>query len=171
MDDKKFVSLSRLKKSGGPSVNTMQSRIRDGKYPKAVRSDGHWFLTADDAVKTLADWNAKKESVSLADVALACGLKKTSLNLYAITGRIQAFCVMGRWFVETKEIARLKEYYLESIDTSEAARRLGYSHRRSIHDLMKRGLAFVQIGTERRIRIRDVDEWIKLNGKHNGEKT
>jgi hypothetical protein len=150
----KTFTLSRLERAGGPSHSTLKARILSGDYPDARKNEkGQWILNEADALEAVSGWLTRESSdmLPLPEVARMCGLKDRSLNARLEDKTFQATCIHGRWFVPMTEAKRLEYFYKKCVQTGKAAKMLGYAHRRSIHDLMARGLPYVQIGKEKRI--------------------
>jgi len=153
----KLIALSKIEQACGLRTKTMLFRLKQGKYSNAVKDNrGRWLIPAEDAIRTVAEWLEKKDLIPLQEVAAQCGLKERSLNPRISDGTVKAFCVEKRWFVSFEEARRLEEFYKHSVSTGEAARILGYTHRTYVHGLIKRGLSFLQIGKEKRIRKCDI---------------
>ena len=158
------VILSRISKAGGPRSSTMSERIRSGKYPDAIkREDGRWTLDHETAVQALADSKLKSQARPMPEIEKECGLQPHVLSQRCKSGNLKATQISGDWFMFPEEEQRVKNYYIGTVTTSEAAKIMGLAHRRSILNLIRRGFPFVTLGKERRIRKQDISCY--LNGE------
>ncbi|MCX6741487.1 MAG: hypothetical protein NTY61_03770, partial [Candidatus Parcubacteria bacterium] len=130
-----LVSLAKIEDDGGPGTTTMVWRIEHGRYPDAKKKGRKWMLPATTAEKVVVEWKQREGMVLLAEVAVQCGLHRQSLDLQATNGTVRATKVGNKWYVSNEERERLREYYLGTVTSTEAARILGYSHRSYIHKL------------------------------------
>jgi len=145
------MSVSEIRDAGGPGPGTMNRRLTSGMYPDAYRVGRRWMLPWETADRVVDEWKrvSSGELISLPEAAVACGLKRRSLN--PRTGDIGAVRVAGRWYVTRTQLRALKVYY-SGITTTEAAKRLGLCHRVVVLHRIKQGkIDAVRFGSEWRV--------------------
>lgn len=145
-----LVNLVEIKQAGGPSVRTMRWRISNGHYPEAQLIKRGWKLPKEILERVIGEESDCREMIPLAEAAIQCGLKSTSLNSQANRGIIHGKKLYNRWFVARTELERLKRYYCDTVTSSEAAKILGFSHRVYLHKFSRDRLPYERLGSERR---------------------
>ncbi len=146
-----LVSLAEIEQTGGPPAGTMEMRIIQGFYPEAQKKGRIWKLPRETADRVINEWKQCKEMIPLAEAAVLCGLKRTSLNLKASRDEVHGQRFYNRWYVTKAELARLQEYYCGTVTSTEAALILGLCHRTCVLKLARAGkVDSMHLGTERR---------------------
>jgi hypothetical protein len=148
-----LVSLAKIQEAGGPTARVMRWRILSGYYPDVQMKKRGWKLPRETADRVTEEWKRSRyDMVPLADVAVQCGLGRTSLNPQATRGIIHATLLYNRWYVTKSEVERLRQYYSDTVTSSEAAEILGFSHRSYVLKLSKEKLPYECLGVMRRFR-------------------
>jgi excisionase family DNA binding protein len=156
------LPLSHIAKASGPKHCTLKWRLTHGKYPAATRlANNEWRIPRPLAVQIVAEELLIKDMIPLPTAALAVGLGKLSLNPKAQTGIINAHHSNGHWYITPQELQRLKDYYTNTITTTQAATQLHLAHRRCVHNLIQSGrLPALRLGAEYRVRPQDIKDYL-----------
>ena len=168
------LPLSTIAKASGPKHCTLKWRLTHGKYPAATRrlANNEWRIPRPLAVQIVAEELLIKDMIPLPTAALAVGLGKRSLNPKAQTGTINAHHSNGHWYITPQELQRLKDYYLDTITTTQAATQLHLAHRRCVHNLIQAGrLPALRLGAEYRIKPQEIQNYLNKTQKPKGTNT